>query len=402
MGSSKLYRQQSGLEPNQNSSSSHWVLGQWVVGLITLMLRSGGELTRVVGEVHHTASSAPWPWDTSHEPNVAHAPKPYLMVKLLLDQLANQIHRAVDQLPSTAFPQPAHRLRSAMNGVVGDKLHSWNHPLTQTMELVNENGQTVNLGQLQNESKQGVVLFVHGLCLSEVDWQSTAHEKFVGELRGQGFSVAWLRYNTGLPIWENGIELAQLLNGQWQADTDKALRMVGHSMGGLIVRSASYHGRRVYQHPWVDALSHAAYLASPHHGAPLEKIGDMANKLLGNTPYTKPFMALGNIRSRGIRSLRHGNITQPTHPKEHQETLPFDDQCEHFLLGALLSQDVSNVVVGDGLVTQASAMGGPHFPAQHSKVQRLMLDDVGHIRMLHDNRTYTALTRWFEITATKN
>ena len=66
MESSRLYRQQSGLEPNQNSSSSHWVLGQWVVGLITLMLRSGGELTRVVGEVHHTASSAPWPWDTSH------------------------------------------------------------------------------------------------------------------------------------------------------------------------------------------------------------------------------------------------------------------------------------------------------------------------------------------------
>ncbi len=370
----------------------------WILGLMTLVLRSGSELTKVVGEIHHTASESPWPWDKNHQPNVAHAPKPYLWIKLLLEHAANNIHRAVDHLPGVAFPQPLHRVRSAMNGVMGDKLHDWDHPLTQNMEVVNEHGHRECLTRLADSQPKGLVVFLHGLCLSEYEWQGPAHQALVEELRQDGFAIAWLRYNTGLPIWENGIQLTHLMEEYWQqANTEnKTIRLIGHSMGGLVMRSATHHARNVYGHNWADAVTHSAYIATPHHGAPLEKIGDMANKLLGNTPYTKPLMALGNIRSRGIRSLRHSNITKPDHPKEHQPVVPLNESCHHFLIGALISQDASNMVVGDGLVTEKSAMGGPHFPEQHPKVERLMIDEVGHIRMLQDERIYAALRQWFE------
>lgn len=369
----------------------------WIMGLMTLVLRSGSELTKVVGEIHHTASESPWPWDKNHQPNVAHAPKPYVWIKLLLEHVANNIHRAIDQLPSKAFPQPLNRVRSAMNGVLGDKLHDWDHPLTQTMEIVDEHGHKESLARLADGSQQGVVLFIHGLCLSEYDWQSPAHSDFVETLRSQGFGVAWLRYNTGLPIWENGELLSQIIEEDWSnARTEnKAIRLIGHSMGGLILRSAVHHAKHDFHHKWVSALTHSAYISAPHDGAPLEKIGDMANKLLGNTAYTKPLMALGNIRSRGIRSLRHGNVTKPDNPKEHQSPLPFHEECDHLLVGALLNQDPSNVWVGDGLVPEKSAMGGPHFPEYHYRVERVMLDDVGHLKMLHDKRTYDAIQQWF-------
>ena len=379
--------------PQRGHSPIHWILG-----LVTLLLRSGGELTKMVGEIHHTASDSPLPWDKQHQPDLSRAPKPYLWIKILLEQAANNIHRAVEHLPSTDFPQPLVRLRSAMNGVIGDKLNDWNHPLTQSMEVVDELGHKQSIAELKQQSSKGVVLFVHGLCLSEFDWQGSAHGGFVEQLRSQGFGIAWLRYNTGLPMWENGVELAHMLEQQWQwaPECSKRIRLIGHSMGGLIVRSALYHGEFEYQQRWIQHVTHTAYLATPHDGAPLEKIGNMANNLLGNTPYSKPLMALGNIRSRGIRSLRHGNITAPLDANETQRPMPFHAGSKHLLLAAVKYREASNRWLGDGLVPQASAMGGPHFPQQHKQIERIVLDDVGHIRLLQDLRTYDVLTQWLE------
>ncbi len=191
----------------------------------------------------------------------------------------------------------------------------------------------------------------------------------------------WLRYNTGLPIWENGAALAGYLEREWLMEGAQGpLRLVGHSMGGLLIRSACHYGQATRQR-WLGALSHAAYLASPHDGAPMEKIGNLANSLLGVTPYSRPLMALGNIRSRGIRSLR-------------QAVMPFHDGCQHLLVAARRYYEPTNRWLGDGLVPESSALGGPHFPARHPQVQRRVLDDVGHIALLRDERLYQALDQW--------
>lgn len=369
----------------------------WLFGIFSLFLRSSGELTRVVGEMHHTWRDTPLPWDHGHEADISKAPKPYLLLKLLFEHSANQLHRALDHVPVTErVSQPLHRVRSVVNGVVGDKLQEWEHPLALHMELVDEHGHDVQLAQLNAGSRSGVVLFIHGLCLSESDWHGHNGRQFFDELREQGYGLAWVRYNTGLPIWENGNQLAAFLEAQWkQEEPAKSLRLIGHSMGGLLIRSACHYGSES-GHQWLQSLTHAAYLATPHDGAPMEKIGNMANSLLGVTPYSRPLMALGNIRSLGIRSLRHANITEPHDDSQRQIPLPFYEECEHLLLGARKFYEPTNRWLGDGLVPEESAMGGPHFPADHKRLRRVMMDDVGHITLLQDARLFDHLRGWLD------
>lgn len=379
----------------------HLSPAHWVLGLFSLFLRSSGELTRVVGEMHHTWSDTPMPWDKAHQADISRAPKPYLFIKLLFEHSANKLHKALDLVPATErVSQPLHRVRSAMNGVFGDKLVEWDHPLALPMELVDEHGRELQLEQIQAASDKGVALFVHGLCLSEGDWQGHHHRSFVEALHQQGYGVAWLRYNTGLPIWENGELLDKLLATHWNSEDGKKLLLLGHSMGGLVIRSACHYAQQTAQdepgHRWLAALTHAAYIASPHDGAPMEKIGNLANSLLGVTPYARPLMALGNIRSLGIRSLRYANVTPPHDDSHQQKPLPLYDGCEHLLLGARRFYEPGQRWLGDGLVPEESAMGGPHFPSSHPKVQRHMLDDVGHITLLKDARLYEVLQRWLD------
>lgn len=377
----------------------HLSPAHWLLGLFSLALRSSGELTRVVGEMHHTWRDTPLPWDKSHQADISRAPKPYLLIKLLFEHSANKLHKALDMVPATErVSQPLHRVRSAMNGVFGDKLVEWDHPLAVPMELVDEHGHDVLLPELQSASPQGVVLFIHGLCLSEGDWQGHHHSLFVERLRQQGYGVAWLRYNTGLPIWKNGELLDRLLTSNWNSTDDKQLLLMGHSMGGLVIRSACHYAQQSQPQSsqWLSALSHAAYIASPHDGAPMEKIGNLANSLLGVTPYARPLMALGNIRSLGIRSLRHANVTPPHDDSHQQRPLPVYEGCEHLLIGARRFYEPGQRWLGDGLVPEESAMGGPHFPRTHPKVQRHMLDDVGHITLLKDARLYESLQQWLD------
>lgn len=379
--------------PAAPRDKSHLSPAHWLFGLFSLFLRSGSELTRVVGEMHHTWRDTPLPWDKHHQADLSKAPKPYLLVKLVLEHASNQVHKALEHVPVEPVSQPLHRVRSAMNGVFGDKLKEWDHPLSQTMLWVDEHGHDVHMPTLQAESERGVVVFIHGLCLSESDWQGAENRGFVAGLRKQGFGVVWLRYNSGLPIWENGAALAQLLESAWSCESGKDLRLLGHSMGGLLIRSACHVARQSDQH-WLDSLSHAAYLASPHDGAPMEKIGNMANSILGVTPYARPLMALGNIRSQGIRSLRHANVTEPHDDTQQQMVLPFYDGCEHLLIGARKFYEPGQRWLGDGLVPEDSAMGGPHFPEHHPSVTRNMLDNTGHITLLKDGRLYELLREW--------
>lgn len=395
---------------NEEGYAPGWSPLRWLVGLFSLALRSGSELTHLIGQMHRTVADSPPPFalppflagPPEHHPRHDHLaiPKTYLLIRLLLEQGADRLHQWVGHLPSQDhLPVPLRRVHSGMNGVIGDKLQAWRHPLAQPLELVDHNGCRLTLAQVQARSERGVLLFVHGLCLSELDWQTPANQRFVRDLQSQGFGVAWVRYNSGLPIWENGHGFSHYLHEHWQRNGTQSLTLVGHSMGGLVIRSALYHGEHIHDSDWVNAIERVAYLASPHSGAPLEKIGNFANSLLGVSPYSKPLMALGNIRSLGIRSLRHGHIVAPVDGAQKQPAVPFNPRIRHLLLAAKMRDGHARRWLGDGLVPVSSAMGEAHFPASHEQVERVVLDNVGHIRLLSDERTYDALRRWMGLSS---
>ncbi len=371
---------------------------RWLFGLLSLLLRSGSELTRLVGEMHHTIAQTPMPFAQDVDADIRRAPRTYRFIRFLLEYSANKVQNLIEVLPDAdRVPVPLRRFRCAINGVMGDKLRDWQHPLALEMAVVDAEGQPWSLAELQRRHPKGVVLFIHGLCLSEWDWQGPAHQAFVGDLHAEGYGVGWICYNSGLPIWENGATLARLLAQYWQPAPSQPLILIGHSMGGLLVRSAVHLQEQQPEPGWLQSLTHVAYLASPHAGAPLEKIGNFANSLLGVSPYSKPLMALGNIRSLGIRSLRHGNITPPVDETGQQYAVPFNPHFRQLLLAARMGDDPAKRWLGDGLVPMQSAFGEGHFPEQHAQIERVFIDDLGHIRLLHDARTYDALRHWLKL-----
>ena len=165
-----------------------------------------------------------------------------------------------------------------------------------------------------------------------------------------------LRYNSGRSIDANGRNLAVMLEAlleRWPVPVTQ-LVIVGHSMGGLVARSAIHHGTAA-GHSWRARLRKLFSLGTPHHGAPLERGGNRLDYVMELSPYVAPFTSLGKARSAGITDLRYGSITDVEH-----EFVPLPDDVECYALAATLGKRrglLADRLVGDGLVPLDSALG---------------------------------------------
>ena len=376
-------------DTSKNNNYSNTI--QQASSIIHVAMRSAQELTHLVAEVHSTINALPSPFNKHHQPSAKYAPFPYKIVSTAFSLLAKLSHILAPQ--STEFNNPlAVRSQAAFNGVSGDKLEFWDSPLAIPLSLRGENGDFLDVASWATDPAKGHVIFLHGLCESDLDWQrGQHHQDFYHQLAQSGYKVAWLRYNTGRAIHHNGEEFAELLQNHF-ANKGKSVMLIGHSMGGLVIRSAMDWAEK-QQHTWLSRISHAAYLGTPHLGAPLERLGNKANNLLNITPYTRPFMRLGNIRSRGIKDLRYARITEDNivpHLPEH---------IEHLLVASTWKSEYDYDVVGDGLVPMSSALaqddqGDVLFAP---KVTRVTLNDMSHIAMLSDERIYQQLRQWLKL-----
>ena len=116
-----------------------------------------------------------------------------------------------------------------------------------------------------------------------------------------------MRVNTGLPIAENGVAMAALLDRlveSWPTDV-RRISLVGHSMGGLVLRAACAVTTDS-DSPWTDLVTDVVLLGAPHLGAPLERVVDKGVRVLGALPESAPFGRILEYRSTGILDLRHG------------------------------------------------------------------------------------------------
>jgi pimeloyl-ACP methyl ester carboxylesterase len=295
---------------------------------------------------------------------------------------------------------------SILNGVYGDHLERTGNPLAIGMHLVRDGvpleleAGPLSSGRAAGETGKLLVL-VHGLCMSTQQWtrDGYGHGAALGEACGH--APLYLRYNSGLHVAENGRRFAELLERlvvQWPRPVDE-LTILGHSMGGLVARSAclvaEQNGLR-----WRKSLRRLVFLGTPHHGAPLERGGHGLDFLLDLSPYSAPFTRLGRTRSAGIRDLRHGTVTSGAH-----RHVPLPKGVECYALAASLGDRrglVADRLVGDGLVPLDSALGRHRDSAcslRFPPARRWIGYRMGHLELLHRPEVYAQLRVWLDDSA---
>jgi pimeloyl-ACP methyl ester carboxylesterase len=303
-------------------------------------------------------------------------------------------------LPLVPDPSPTPRgeaLVSVLNGIIGDHLDATGNPLAIPMHF--RRGTAPATGR--------IVVLVHGLCMNHHQWLRQGHDHGEALSRSLGSTPVYLRYNTGRHVSTNGRELADRLErlvASWPVPVEE-IAIVGHSMGGLVARSACHYGG-LAGHEWTRRLTALVFLGTPHHGAPLERAGNLLEGLLEISPYAAPLARVGGNRGAGIRDLRFGNLLdedwsgRPRRDRRDPRTpvpLPAGVRC--FAVAAARGQGPGAVSDrrGDGLVPVDSALGrhrDPRFALAFPPAHQHVLYGAGHFDLLNAPAVVERLAAW--------
>ena len=294
---------------------------------------------------------------------------------------------------------------AALNGVLGDHLLRSGNPLAITLRL-RQQGQPLDLARLADAAPRRLLLLVHGLCMSDLGWCRDGHDhgQRLGAALGAEPVYAW--YNSGRHISDNGADLAQALEQllqQWPNPPDELI-IVGHSMGGLVARSAIEQARQAGQ-AWPQRLHKLVFLGTPHHGAPLERAGNWLHRVMDLSPYVAPFTRLSRLRSEGITDLRHGNLLardwQGASRFDHRDLrqplpLPAGVAC-YAVASTAGGPDSAGSMLGDGLVPVDSALGRHKRQAMDlglDKAHTWVGHGIHHLDLLSAPAVYRRLLGW--------
>lgn len=313
--------------------------------------------------------------------------------------------------------------RSILNGVIGDYLVQQNNPLAiemgfyhqNTLVLRHDDSASLNLHQVSVDGclSNKVVVLLHGLTNLETIWDFDTHHSDddcpTGDdnygLRLQqdfGFTPLYLRYNTGLPIEENGRQFARLMDRlvtECPVAIDEIV-LVGFSMGGLLMRYAQKAASESAFN-WLDRLTHCFYLGTPHEGSHLEKFGHMASAVVRAIPrpYISQWADWIDVRSEGIQDLKNGlahlNDAADIDAESASPSGSFYLGANHHFVSGSLSparNSLLNKWLGDSLVRHPSA--NPDSAPEGSQFAHF--DGVPHIPLAHSNRVYQQIKAWLE------
>lgn len=288
---------------------------------------------------------------------------------------------------------------SAVNGLIGDRL-ARERPRMAIRMSVRAGGRDVPatpeaLAAAFPEATGRVVVFLHGLCETEDYWRRGREHSGTtyGEmLAGEGWTPVYLRANTGLPLRENGVALAALMRDlveAWPAEVAR-VALVGHSMGGLILRAAGAVATEpdVPGRPWTGLVSDVVTLGTPHLGAPIARGIGHGSRGLGRLPETAAFGRILDWRSVGVHDLVAG-LADDVPPLPH---------ASYRLVAATLTESPRHPVghvVGDLLVRVPSAYGrDPHGRRLFRDATVLHLGRTDHFGLLNHPRVHRALREW--------
>lgn len=294
---------------------------------------------------------------------------------------------------------------SAVNGLIGDELVR-DRPQLAIPTAVRLHGRDVpatpdGLAAAFPDGTGRLVVFLHGLCENESYWR--LHRERTGTTYGEalaetGWTPVYLRTNTGLPIRENGVALAALLRdvvASWPVEVER-IALVGHSMGGLIMRAAlniltvadAAPAGPVEGPSWVDKVTDVVSLGAPHRGAPIAWGIGHGSRLLGLLPETSAFGRILDKRSEGVRDLVDGYV----------DDLPPLKEARYRLVAATITESARHPVgslVGDYLVRPRSAVGRDRRGAElFPDAETLHVGRTDHFGILNHPDVLAALKRW--------
>jgi pimeloyl-ACP methyl ester carboxylesterase len=306
----------------------------------------------------------------------------------------------------------------ALNGLWGDRLTDGGHRHAFGMEI-RRGGEAVRIepgavAAAFPDATSRLAVFVHGLCETDESWR---HFPLRGERIGRrtygerlqdelSFTPIEVRYNTGLRISSNGRQLARMLDeliAAWPAAVEE-VALIGHSMGGLVARSACHYGE-LEGLPFTDPVRHVFCLGAPHLGADLEKGVNALGWALGRLPEGRAFGTLLNARSVGIKDLRYGSCVEEDWSdcdpdeflRDRCQEVPFLPDANYYFIAASLGEGPLGSLIGDLLVRTPSASGrgtgkGRRIPFEVDN--GLELSGLTHFDLLNHPAVYEQIRAW--------
>jgi pimeloyl-ACP methyl ester carboxylesterase len=304
---------------------------------------------------------------------------------------------------------------AVLDGLIGDALEQEGSDLAEPI-AVRVDGRVVApepaaLAAAFNAATPRLVVFVHGLMGTELGWKwfgSPSGESYGDRLaRDIGATPVYVRYNTGRHVSENGRSLCELLEqvvDAWPVEVEQ-IAIVGHSMGGLVSRSACHRGVEEGA-AWVRRVRHVVSLGTPHMGAPLAHLVHYASAGLSALPETRPLGSFLRRRSGGIRDLRQGSLVDEDWRDCDPDALraaacrevPLLDGATHHFVAATITRSAKHPLgrlVGDWLVLEPSASGRSRTRRIPFRIEDgAHLGGTNHIALLNHPAVYERLRAW--------
>ncbi len=288
-------------------------------------------------------------------------------------------------------------VNAAVNGLIGDSLLR-ERPQLAIPTAIRLDGRDVEpdadgLAAAFPDATGRLVVFLHGLCENESYWNR--HRERTGTTYGEalaaeGWSPLFLRTNTGLSLRENGVALHALMQrvvDDWPVPVER-IALVGHSMGGLVMRAAGAVAAPDPERDWNRLVTDVITLSAPHLGAPIAWGIGHGSRGLGRLRSTAAFGRILDKRSVGVHDLVVG-LAEDVPPLPH---------ARYRLVSATVTESPRHpvgYVVGDLLVRQRSAYGRDRrgrdlFPG----ADHLHLGRTDHFGLLNHPRVHAALKDW--------
>ncbi len=306
---------------------------------------------------------------------------------------------------------------AALNGIAGDYIKEQDSHLAIPMRFF-QNRRPLSLTseallEAHPNATSRICIFVHGLCFTEKGWEfPNDPTKNYGSLlqRDLGYTPFFVRYNSGLHVSQSGKDLSNLIAELLEIYPRrvKEIMLIGHSQGGLVIRSACHYGRDDSSN-WTDRVSRVFFLGTPQLGAPLEKFVNVLTAAFKavRTPSLRSVADFLNFRSAAIKDLRFGYTLDEEwmgsdpdallqNERHHAPLLP---GTTHYAIAATLTREPGHPIsrcLGDGMVRLPSAEWksrrneGSGSPIEH----RAVISGISHFRLPRHPAVYRQIKSW--------